>query len=332
MKLYFAPMEGVTGYIYRNVFDEFYGHGIIDKYFMPFISPNKSTGFRQKEINDILPEHNQNKTVIPQILTNQVNDFNRTVVLLQQYGYSEINLNLGCPSGTVVSKKKGAGFLSIPNELDAFLDEIFEHKSDDLKISIKTRIGLEDPSEFEKLLQIYNQYPLEELIIHPRVQKDYYKNLPNMQIFQEALQKSNNKVCYNGNLFNATKFAEFIKEYPETTAIMLGRGFIGDPGLTLRVADMQNHNDKKERDMQAEKARLKEFHDRLLNDYQQVMSGDMNAIYKMKEIWFYMKHTFAESDKYSKQIKKAQKIADYKIAVSNLFDNCELNDIIVDNF
>ena len=172
MKYYFAPMEGITGYIYRNVHHRFFPG--MDKYFSPFISPGTKKTMTPKELRDILPENNQDYTLIPQILTNRSGDFLRLCRDLKEYGYKEVNLNLGCPSGTVVAKKKGAGFLEYPNELDRFLEEIFA--GTDLKISIKTRIGKDDPEEFEKLLEIYNKYPLEELIIHPRVQTDYYKN------------------------------------------------------------------------------------------------------------------------------------------------------------
>ena len=146
MQYYFAPMEGITGYIYRNVHHRFFPG--IDKYFSPFLSPGTKKTMTPKELRDILPENNQSYTLIPQILTNRSEDFLRLCRDLKEYGYKEVNLNLGCPSGTVVSKKKGAGFLEYPNELDRFLGEIFGET--DLEISIKTRMSRKSLRNFWK--------------------------------------------------------------------------------------------------------------------------------------------------------------------------------------
>lgn len=140
--------------------------------------------------NDILPENNEGMRLVPQILTNDAKGFLQTVEKLEDYGYEEVNLNLGCPSKTVVSKNRRSGFLAMPDELDRFLDEIY--RGTQVRISIKTRIGKHSPDEFERLLKIYNQYPVEELIIHPRLQQDFYKNTPNLEVFAEAVRESRN--------------------------------------------------------------------------------------------------------------------------------------------
>ena len=174
MNLYLAPLEGITGHIYRNALHQCFDG--FDKYFIPFISPNQKGHFSTREKKDVMPEHNQGMYAVPQILTNNVEDFLCTAKKLGDYGYKEVNLNLGCPSRTGVTKGRGAGFLDEPQKLDRFLDKVFEECN--LEISIKTRIGMEDPEEFETILPIYNKYPLKELIIHPRVQKEFYKNTP----------------------------------------------------------------------------------------------------------------------------------------------------------
>ena len=197
MRLYLAPLEGITGWIFRSAVHECFGG--FDKYFVPFIRPNQMGHFSAREKKDILPEHNEGMYTVPQILTNRPEDFIRTAHKLREYGYEEINLNLGCPSKTVVTKGRGAGFLADPDRLDAFLDEVFEKCA--VRISVKTRLGMDEPEEFCYLLEIYNKYPMEELIIHPRVQKDFYKNTPDLKVFAEALAKSRNPVCYNGDIF-----------------------------------------------------------------------------------------------------------------------------------
>lgn len=311
MNYYFAPMEGITGYVYRNAHKAFFND--IDKYYSPFIVANQSESFKTKELNDILPENNQGLTLIPQILTNQARDFIHTSKKIKYLGYHEVNLNLGCPSGTVVAKNRGSGFLAKREELDAFLYEIYSASI--TKISIKTRIGKEEPEEFYELIELFNKYPIEELIIHPRIQKDFYKNKPNLKIFKEALTLSKNPVCYNGDIFTAEDYQAFTADFPEVKTIMLGRGLITNPGLI--------HNISKHERLNIEL--LKNFHDNVYEGYQNTLYGDRNILFKMKEIWFYMILMFTNNAKYAKKIKKAEKLSDYNEAVTSLFREQTLN-------
>lgn len=310
MKFYFAPLEGITGYIHRNAHAAFFKQA--DKYFTPFIAANQFGKLSSRELNDVLPEHNEGLNVVPQILTNKVEDFVRTTERLNAYGYKEVNLNLGCPSGTVVSKNRGSGFLSQREDLDRFLDEIF--KQCEMKISIKTRIGRDEPEEFKELIKIFNKYPMEELIIHPRVQKDYYRNTPNLEVFKEAAKVSTNPICYNGDIFTAVQFKSFKEQFPDVDTIMLGRGLIANPGLIEYIME----------DKVLDKAAFKAYHDRLLEGYKDVLSGDRNVLFKMKEAWFYMIYMFSDADKYAKKIKKSQKLTDYEQAVESLLNEQEI--------
>ena len=310
MKYYFAPMEGITGYLYRQVYQELFAG--IDKYFTPFIVPHTIKGLNSREKNDILPEHNEGINLVPQILTNQAEDFIRVAKTLQSYGYEEVNLNLGCPSKTVVSKKKGSGFLEEPRRLDVFLSEIFEGL--DMEISVKTRIGISEPEEFGTLMEIYNRYPIKELIIHPRVQTDYYKNHANWEAFSQGLSVSKNPVCYNGDLFTAEDFEKWKACFPSVDCVMLGRGLIANPGLIRKIRDGKDIS----------KAELKLFHDRLCEAYQSLKIGDRNVLFKMKELWYYMIFLFADHKKQEKKIKKAQNMTAYQAAVEELFAQCSL--------
>lgn len=318
MKYYFAPLEGVTGYIYRNAYQTFFGQ--VDKYFTPFISPTSNKGLTSRELNDILPEHNQGLSVVPQILTNNAEYFIRTVNELTKFGYNEINLNLGCPSGTVVAKHKGSGFLAQREQLDKFLEDIFSKAS--TKISIKTRIGKDSPDEFYELIEIFNKYPLEELIIHPRIQTDFYKNKPNMEVFKDALALSKTPVCYNGDIFNVSDYNELEEMYPSLGAVMLGRGLIANPGLIRKIKN--NHV--------VDKQVLKAFHDAVYAGHQKILSGDRNVLFKMKEFWFYMIHLFAESDKYAKKIRKAVRLCDYEVVISRLFQELDIEETLLRGF
>lgn len=306
MHLYLAPLEGITGWIYRGAVHDCFGG--FDRYFIPFIKPNQNGHFSSREKKDVLPEHNKGIEAVPQILTNQVEDFLRTADKLRQvYGYTEINLNLGCPSKTVVVKGRGSGFLAEPDMLDRFLDQIFESCS--LEISVKTRLGMEDPEEFLDLIKIYNRYPMKELIIHPRVQKDFYKNTPRLDLFAEAAQISTNPVCYNGDLRSVEDVRRFRERFPEIDRVMLGRGVLADPALAREIRGGKP----------ADKEELRTFHDRIYAAYCEEMSGDRTILYKMKELWFYLAPILSEHKKYAKKIKKCERCTVYEQIVNEFF-------------
>lgn len=309
MNFYLAPMEGITRYTYRNAYANFYGH--VDKYFSPFLAPSHTHCFNTREKQDILPENNSKLYLVPQILTNCADDFIRTAQELSKFGYYEINLNLGCPSGTVVSKFKGSGFLAIPEQLEQFLDQIFSKLN--MEISIKTRIGKESPEEFTHLMEIYNQYPLKELIIHPRTQTDFYRNTPNWSVFQEGLSISKNPVCYNGDIFTKEDYERFCKTFPSITSVMLGRGIITNPGLICEILGLT-----------CTKQTLWDFHEEIFQNYEALSMGEKNILFKMKELWFYMIHLFKDSKKPGKKIKKSKNRIEYQAAVSELFHNYDL--------
>lgn len=306
------PLEGITGWIYRSAVYKCFGG--FDKYFVPFIRPNQMGHLSAREKKDILPAHNAGMWTVPQILTNQAEDFLRTAGKLKEYGYEEVNLNLGCPSKTVVTKRRGAGFLAEPERLEAFLDEIFAKSP--IKISVKTRLGMEEPEEFARLLDIYNQFPMEELIIHPRVQKDFYKNTPRLEMFELALAKSKNMLCYNGDINSVSDADRLEERFPRVDCIMMGRGILADPALGRQLKGGGR----------AHKEELRQFHDMIYSGYCEEMSGDRTILYKMKELWFYLADIFADSKKYAKKIKKAEKCAVYEKIIEEMFRECELTE------
>lgn len=320
MKYYLAPLEGITNFIYRNAYAEVFND--IDKYYAPFVVPNESRSLKTKEFFDILPENNEGINLIPQILTNDAQGFILTAEKMKKLGYHEINLNLGCPSSTVVNKNRGSGFLAYPDDLDKFLYEIFNKTSyydSSIKISIKTRIGKEDNEEFYKLLEIYNKYPLEELIIHPRTQKDFYGNKPDIDMFKYAEINSKNVLCYNGDIFTAANLKDVkekinINDIKSVDTYMLGRGIIANPGLIYEI----NNNDT------VPKEKIRAFHDKVLNDHIEKYHNERNILFKMKEIWSYMIYIFSDNKEYSMEIKKSQNIDEYEKIVTRLFKEQEI--------
>ena len=304
MNFYFAPLESITGYIYRNIYEKHFGG--IDKYFSPFISTNQHYGMQNKEKRDVAPENNQGYYLVPQIMSNKADQFADMAKKLQDLGYKEINLNLGCPSKTVVTKKKGSGFLGYPDELEQFLTEFFE-LCPDMDVSVKTRIGMENPEEFERLLEIYNQFPLSELIVHPRLQTDYYKNHPNMEVFAKCVEKAKAPLCYNGDLYTVEDLKNFEKTYPNVENVMLGRGLLRTPSLLMELQG-------KPRDLN----QWYEFLTELCEAYERDFSGNTNVLYKMKEHWYYLFQSLPDQEKAMKAMRKVKDLSNYKILAKSI--------------
>lgn len=313
-QFYFAPLEGITGYIYRNAFHDTFGAA--DKYFIPFISPGAKKKLTEKERNDILPEHNEGMYAVPQILSKNAGDVVAACEMLRSMGYKEVNLNIGCPSGTVVSKGRGAGLLEDLRILNQFLEEIFSNVV--LPISIKTRIGMDDESEWEDILKIYNQYPIKELIIHPRLRKDFYNGIPNYEAFSYAEIHSKNPICYNGDINTIQDYESLVARFPKVDRWMIGRGFLRNPFLLKQLHEFEQIRETSAENNLSNFTPLKQFHHSLLEGYKDYLSGDTPVLFKMKELWFYMRDMFPEDEKLYKKIKKAKNLLEYENIVDSV--------------
>lgn len=307
MLYYLAPLEGITTYIYRRTYDKYFCK--MDKYFTPFlVSPN----FNTKEKMELDKENNNNIPLVPQILTQHSKEFIAIAKSLTEYGYTTVNLNLGCPAGTVVSKGRGSGMLYDVEKLDTFLYEIFEKCP--ASISIKTRIGISQSYEWEEILEVYSKYNIEELIIHPRFQKEFYTGTPHIDAFNKASEKLKISLCYNGDINTPADEKRLSEQCPNTGKIMIGRGILKNPALLAKIKG-QPLPDKKT---------IRDFHDELYAQYKERMSGELPVLYKMIELWLYMQTSFTNPEKYIKKIKKSKHFSDYDIAVSSLFNNEDL--------
>lgn len=310
MQYYLAPLEGITGYIFRNAFHKYFGGE--DACFAPFVSPTMNSGIVPREKRDVLPENNRGVRLIPQILANDAAYFVRAAEELADLGYACVNLNLGCPSKTVVGKKKGSGMLSDLDFLDRFLEGIFDRSP--LPISIKTRIGKLSAEDFPGIMDVYNRYPATELIIHPRLQKDFYNNTPDLEAFAVGLKKSRCPVCYNGDILSGEDERKLLARFPEISSVMAGRGILRNPGLFLELRGGKR----------LEKKQLYAFTEQLCRDYSKVMSGEIPVLFKMKELWCFLHTIFTDSERYAKKIKKAKNLKQYLQAKEQLFAEQEI--------
>ena len=307
MRCYFAPMEGITDAPYRKVHHSFFPG--LDAYYMPFISPTMHRTLTNRESRDLPMADSVPFRAVPQILTKVPEDFLWAAQQCEQRGYDEVNLNVGCPSGTVVSKGKGAGMLADPVKLDEFLDGIFEKSP--LPVSVKTRLGMTEAEEFPKLLEVFNQYPIKELTIHPRVRKQFYNGSVDMEMFRFALAHSKNPLCYNGNLRTLSEVKAFEAEFDQVEALMIGRGLVGNPAMFHPGTSAET---------------IRAFHDTLLDTYIEAFGSARNAIFRLKENWHCMIYLFEDSEKLWKKLRKTTDIGEYRAITAEIFSRLPMRD------
>ena len=323
MQYYFAPLEGITGYVYRTTHHAFFPG--VDRYYIPFAAPNYTKHFKNKEKQDMDPANNAGLHAVPQILSNKADETLWAIEEMADRGYEEINLNLGCPMPTVAKKKKGSGLLKYTDELDSYLSGVFEGLSKrdasrpDVKISIKTRLGTDTTEEAEGLVRIYNRYPLSELIVHPRSQKDLYRGKADREAFLLVLRESINPVVYNGDLQTPQDVEEISKIYANEgrnmDSVMIGRGLLADPSLVRECRGGAKVTSQE----------LGAFHDALYKRFQETLPGDSVVLSHMKELWFYMGNLFPDGGKCLKEIRRATRRAEYEAAVRVLLSTCEVH-------
>ena len=306
MLLYFAPMEGVTGAVFRRVHHEMFPG--VDRYFAPFIAPDAAGRFKTSHLRALLPDNNGGVPLTPQILANSAAAFLGAAETLASLGYTELNLNAGCPSGTVVSKHKGAGMLAELDTLDAFLDEVCTRSP--LPISVKTRLGLQSTTEFPKILEVFCRYPLRELIVHARDRAGMYQSVPDRAAFLAALGRCPFPLCYNGDIFSPGDFEALREQTPGLSRVMLGRGAVANPALfrQLRGGSV------------LQLAELRAFHDALLARSLDEGLAPSYALARMKELWFYFICLFPGSEKTAKTLYKSRRLEDYRAAAAALFE------------
>lgn len=286
MRYYFAPLEGITDATFRALHHKYFPG--VDRYYMPFISPTIHRCLTHREARELPRAESVPFTAVPQLLGKNVEDMLWAIDVCRDLGYDEVNINLGCPSGTVVSKGKGSGMLADPFALDDFLEKIYAKAS--IPVSLKTRIGVNDPEEFPRLLEIYNDYPVKELTIHPRVRKAFYKGPCDLETFQQSVENAKMPLCYNGNLNSLADIEAIHARFPSVEAVMIGRGLIADPGMLCGGTDRDT---------------LDAFLTELADTYCVIFGSKRNAIYRLKDNWHYLIALFEGSDKHWKELRKS---------------------------
>ena len=308
MRYYFAPMEGLTDSIYRRLHHKHFSG--VHSYYMPFLSPTIHRSLTHREDRELPMADSVGFRAVPQILTKVSEDFLWAAQVCQDRGYDEVNLNVGCPSGTVVSKGKGSGMLRDIQALDKFLEEVFSRSP--LPISVKTRLGLESHDEFYPLLEVYNRYPIQELTIHPRVRKQFYDGPVNMELFDFGVEHSKNPLYYNGDILTRSQAEALLQKYPQVQSMMIGRGLVADPGMLSGGTDVNA---------------LEAFMNELMAVYEVEFGGSRNAIFRLKENWGFLHDRFEGSEKLWKRLRKTTDAAEFKAITAEIFHTLPLKSI-----
>lgn len=314
MQFDFAPMEGITDDLFRRLHHKYFPG--VDRYFTPFLSPASGRVFSKKELREVLPENNPGISLVPQLLTNRAEQFLAGAEILKELGYEEVNLNLGCPSGTVTAKGKGSGFLFPERReaLEAFLDEIFARCP--LAISVKTRLGKTEPEEFSALLELYNRYPIRTLTIHPRVQQDFYRKPVRMEWFFRAAEESKNPLCLSGGVATKADFERLFAGEVPPEHLMLGRGLVADPSLVQKLRGKPG----------ATRETLQAFHEELFQETAARLGSPRSTMFRMKELWGYFILMFDRRDACRKALRKTTSLTEYQAVVARIFRELPLRE------
>lgn len=306
MQIYFAPLQGITDAPFRQIHAaRFPG---VSKYFTPFISPTRNYDLTNHELAEVDPGNSRGLTLVPQIIASRPDLFLWAANRLADMGYTEVNLNMGCPSGTVTAKGKGAGLLISLSGLERFLDEIYSHSP--VRVSVKTRLGWQDPDEFPDLLAQFNAYPISELIVHARTRNQFYKGQTSPETILSLLSICKMPVVYNGDLFTPGQCTAFMQASPGIHTLMLGRGLAANPALARTVLGGAPLLPEE----------IRAYHDCLYDRYTQIFPP--NAVLgRMREIGKHLACCFDDAGKCLKKIRKATSLSAYEAAVAQLFEH-----------
>lgn len=306
-----SPLQGFTDFRFRNAFHKHFGG--IDTFYSPYIKLNGKLVVKGSYERDILPENNDTLEVIPQIITNDAEEFLFVAKYVQQFGYKELNWNLGCPYPMVAKCGMGSGLISNTSQIEHILKRV--HNETDIIVSMKMRMGYENPTEILDVFPILEQYPIKNIAIHARIGKQLYKGGVDLDSFQKCLDTSKQKIYYNGDITSVVKFKELQERFPSIDHWMIGRGLIADPFLPSMIKNNTTEYPKNRFEI------FEAFHDEIYREYDAYLQGPTPIRMKMLGFWEYFSESFSNPQKTFKKIKKAGNSKNYEAAVKEIFKN-----------
>ena len=308
-----SPLQGFTDFRFRNAFHKHFGG--IDTFYSPYIKLNGKLVVKGSYERDILPENNNTLEVIPQIITNDADEFLFVAKYVQKFGYKELNWNLGCPYPMVAKCGMGSGLIKNTDQIEHILKRV--HNETDIIVSMKMRMGYENATEILDVFPILEQYPIKNIAIHARIGKQLYKGGVDLDSFQNCLNHTKQKIYYNGDITSVTKFNELQERFPSIDHWMIGRGLIADPFLPSMIKNNTTEYPKNKLEI------FEAFHDEIYQEYDAYLSGPTPIRMKMLGFWEYFSESFSNPQKTFKKIKKAGNSKNYEIAVKEIFKNGE---------
>jgi tRNA-dihydrouridine synthase B len=309
VRLYMAPMKGFTDYLFRSVFADHFGG--FDLAVAPFIASKQDYHIKRKYVKDVLPENNTRMPVVPQILSKTAPDFIVLANYLYDLGYDTVNWNLGCPYPTVAKKQRGSGMLPYTDRIRTFLDRVIPEINGSL--SIKVRLGWKENADIFRLLPFIDQYPLSEIIIHPRTGLQRFEGPVDLDAFEDCLAAIRHPVVYNGDIRTVDDFSRLARRFNRVHAWMIGRWCLADPFLPGRIKAGAD-------DIPDKIYRMQRFHEALFEAYSDALDGPSHLLNKMKGLWRYFSLPFEDCGKTVKKIVKTRRPEQYLERVNVFFE------------
>ncbi|MBI9090183.1 MAG: tRNA-dihydrouridine synthase family protein [Desulfobacterium sp.] len=307
-KLILAPLQGFTDAPFRQVYPRHFTG--FDEAMAPFISTMGEKRLKPSRIKDVLPENNPILPVVPQILGNVAEDFIFLTHHLADMGYTTVNWNLGCPHSKIAKKRRGSGLLCWPDQIDKFLDEVVG--AIPCSLSVKVRLGRNTADEIFDLLPVFDRYPLEEIIVHPRTGVQLYTGEADIDAFGRILEKTRHNLVYNGDITGMKRFQRVEQRFPMIERFMIGRGVLADPFLPATIKG-------EVRDRSEDLVRIKRFHDDLFETYDHNFYGPSHIAGRMKGFWNYLAPSFKGGKKALKRIFKSKDREEYLVRARGFF-------------
>lgn len=305
MKLFFAPLQGYTDHIYRSIHNEVAGG--IDEYFSPFVRCDGGT-IRNKDLRDIAPESNCGVALVPQVIAAGVDELAPLLAVVEQAGYSRVDLNLGCPFPLQTGRGRGAATLANPDKVEQMMQELKRHGA--LKASVKMRPGFTSADEGLKTIEILNDFDLEYITIHPRLGKQQYKGQPDLEAFARLKEASRHPFVYNGDITSPDDIDRIASLFPDLHGIMIGRGLLARPTLAKEWRERREYS---EGELLATSL---EMHRRLYEYACRTLQGDQQVLARMQAFWEYQKPLVDK--KVYKRLMKTASLRNYEEAVRSL--------------
>ena len=306
-----SPLQGFTDFTFRNAQNNQFGG--IDTFYAPYIRLNGKRVIKNAYQRDLLPENNVGLELIPQIITNDADEFLFVADYVQQLGYKELNWNLGCPYPMVTKCGMGSGLINNPKKINEILNKV--HSESDILVSMKMRLGYENSEEILNALPILDTFPLKNIAIHARIGKQLYKGGVDLEGFQKCIDIAKHTLYYNGDITSVATFKEMQQRFPTINHWMIGRGLIADPFLPSMIKN--NSLEYPENSI----ALFTEFHNTLYQKYSESLFGATHILLKMYHLWEYFSTSFKDPRKTLKKIKKAKNIKKYEATVAEIFNS-----------